>query len=433
MTTKMPPAPVTELGYATAYSSSWWLSAEQEQTPELRWPLSIFVYDRMARQDAQVQSVLRAVTLPVRRTPWSIEQGPASEEVTRFVADNLGLPVSGKPAAPSPRTRDRFSWSKHLTQALLMIRYGHMFFEQVYRIGDDGRAYLRKLAPRMPQTLMAINVDRDGGLASIQQYGTLDGSAQDVTIPVSRLVGYIHEQEGGNWLGQSLLRPAYKHWLLKDRLIRVQAQTIERNGMGVPVYTADPEEADLEPGKKLAQGFRSGENSGASIASGAKLELKGVTGTLPNAQTAIDYHDQQIGRSVLAHFLNLGTQTGSWALGSTFADFFSMSLQTLAQQVGDITQQHVVEDLVDINFGPDEPAPRLTFQEIGSRHAVTAEAIALLVNSGVLLREPALERYIRETYGIPDKEPLPGQEPPPAAPAPSTTPAPTGTGEGADS
>jgi hypothetical protein len=92
-----------------------------------------------------------------------------------------------------------------------------------------------------------------------------------------------------------------------------------------------------------------------------------------------------------------------------------MSLQTLAQQIADVATQHVVEDLVDINFGPDEPAPRITFQEIGSRNAVTAEAIALLVNSGVLLKEPALERYIRETYGIPDKEPLPGQPPAPDA------------------
>jgi hypothetical protein len=34
--------------------------------------------------------VLRAVTLPIRRTVWSIDPGGASDEVTRFVADNLG-------------------------------------------------------------------------------------------------------------------------------------------------------------------------------------------------------------------------------------------------------------------------------------------------------------------------------------------------------
>jgi phage gp29-like protein len=117
---------------------------------------------------------------------------------------------------------------------------------------------------------------------------------------------------------------------------------------------------------------------------------------------------------VLAHFMNLGQAagTGSYALGESFMDFFVASLQTTAQEVADTATQHIVEDLVDINVGPDEPAPRITFQEIGSRSAVTAQAIALLVNSGVLLREPALERFMREAYGIPEKEPIPG--PPPA-------------------
>lgn len=420
MTASPKPAPTKELGYAAPVGSAWWIAAERETTPELRWPLSVTIYDRMRRSDAQAASVLRAVTLPVRRTTWSIDQGAASDEVAQFVADNLGLSLSGTDPVEASRTRDRFSWSEHLSQALMMIVYGHAFFEQVYRIGDDGRARLRKLAPRLPHTISQINVALDGGLESIEQYGTVVHDTGPVKIPVDRLVAYIHDREGGNWIGQSLLRPAYKHWLIKDRLLRVQAQTIERNGMGVPIYTATPDGEDFEAGKLLATQFRSGESAGGAIPYEAKLELTGVSGTLPDASVAIRYHDEQIGRSVLAHFLNLGTQTGSWALGTTFADFFTMSLQTLAQQVADVATQHVVEDLVDLNFGPDEPAPRITFQEIGSRNAVTAEAIALLVNSGVLLREPALERYIRETYGIPEKEPLPGQKP--ADPPPTTTP-----------
>jgi hypothetical protein len=61
----------------------------------------------------------------------------------------------------------------------------------------------------------------------------------------------------------------------------------------------------------------------------------------------VRYFDEQIARAVLAHFLNLGTQTGSWALGSTFADFFVSSLQATAQQVADTATQHIVEDWVD--------------------------------------------------------------------------------------
>ena len=50
-----------------------------------------------------------------------------------------------------------------------------------------------------------------------------------------------------------------------------------------------------------------------------------------------------------------------------------------AARLADVATQHVVEDLVDWNWGPDEPAPRLVFDEIGSRHASTAQAIKLLV------------------------------------------------------
>lgn len=407
--------PTRELGVA-GNSDAWWWQAEP--TPELRWPLNIQVYDQMRRQDAQVISVLRAVTLPVRRTKWSIEQGPASDEVAQFVAANLGLPLAGADKQDQlARTRDRFSWKDHLRHALLMLTFGHMFFEQVYRIGDDGRAWIRKLAPRMPQTLSEINVAADGGLESIRQFASIDTRTESPKIPVDRLVAYVNEREGGNWRGQALLRSCYKDWLLKDRLLRVDTTTVERNGMGVPIYegSESQEGRDKDSGLALAKSIRAGESAGGYIPWGAKLTLQGVTGTLPNALESIRYHDEQISRSVLAHFMNLGQAagTGSYALGESFIDFFVASLQAVAEEIADVATQHIVEDLVDINFGPTVPAPRITFQEIGSRSQVTAQAIALLVNSGVLLREPALERYIRETYGIPDKEPLPGQTTPP--------------------
>lgn len=406
--------PTREQGVAGGSEAWWW---QTEPTPELRWPLNISVYDRMRRQDAQVISVLRAVKLPVRRTKWSIDQGAASDEVARFVAENLGLPLAGadEQQAALPRTRDRFSWKDHLRHSLLMLEFGHMFFEQVYRIGDDGRAWIRKLAPRMPQTISEINVASDGGLESIRQYAASASSVEPPKIGVDRLVAYVNEREGGNWRGQSLLRSCYKDWLLKDRLLRVDTATVERNGMGVPIYKGSDEQqgADKDEGLALAKSIRAGDSAGGYIPAGAELELKGVTGTLPKALESIRYHDEQIAKSVLAHFMNLGqaTGTGSYALGESFLDFFVASLQAVAEEVADVATQHIVEDLVDLNFGPSVPAPRVTFQEIGSRSQVTAQAIALLVNSGVLLREPALEQYIRETYGIPEKEPLPGQPP----------------------
>jgi len=392
-----PAPPISEKGYV-AKATNWWTSDDFEQTPELRWPLSVDVFDRMRRTDAQIASVLRAVTLPIRRTTWRIDPNGARDEVAEQVAADLGLPLVGADA-PEARTRGRFSWAEHLRMALLMLPFGHMFFEQVVQIDTAGMVRLRKLGPRMPRTLTAINVADDGGLISIEQAA----SASKVTIPVDRLVAYVHDREGGNWLGSSLLRPAYKHWIIKDRLLRVQAQTIDRNGMGIPLYQGAPGEESLTAGAMLAQGWRSGDNSGAAVPNGADLILRGVEGTLPDADPAIRYHDEQIARAVLAHFLNLGTQTGSWALGSTFADFFTLSLQALAEQIADVATQHVIEDLVDWNWGPDEQAPKLVFDEIGSRHVATAQALKALVDAGIIFPDRVTEEAVRQMFGLPSK------------------------------
>lgn len=402
------PLPVKERGSVSA-ANQFWTDNDFEQTPELRWPLSIHVYDRMRRTDAQVASVLRAVTLPVRRTGWRIDANGARDEVVEQIAIDLGLPIVGMGDDPPPmsrRRRTRFSWHEHMRMALLELVFGHMFFEQVVWLDDNGRARLRKLGPRMPRTISGINVATDGGLVSIEQ----DAGASHVTIPVDRLVGYINDQEGGNWFGTSLLRPAYKHWIIKDRLLRTQAQTIDRNGMGIPVYTASEHEEDLTAGQGIATKVRAGDNSGAAIPNGAKLDLVGVTGDLPDADPAIRYHDEQIARAVLAHFLNLGTQTGSWALGSTFADFFTLSLQALAEHIRDVATMHIVWDLVDWNWGVDENAPRIVFDEIGSRQDANATALKALVDAGLVFPDRSLEEAIRQLFGLPAK----------ATPAPTT-------------
>ena len=416
-----------EIGYQAQAPLTTWaalLDETHETNPDLQWPKSIDVYDRMRREDAQVGSVLRAVTLPIRRTDWMVDPAGARPEVVEHVARDLGLQVKGETYEAPLRTRGRFSWNEHLRLALLSLVFGHSFFEQVYRVDEFGAVHLRKLAWRPPRTIADVKVSRDGGLESITQHG-LAGDAE-IVIPVDRLVAYVNEREGANWYGLSLLRGAYKNWLLKDRIMRVQGLTTERNGLGVPIYTAaelpsdqmTPEEAEKwnaaerAAGLKLAKGFRAGTNAGASIPSTAKLELVGVTGKLPDTDGPIRYHDEQIARSVLAHFLNLGTETGSWALGSTFANFFTDSLNAVAQEIADIAQQHIVEDLVDLNWGEEEPAPRIVPSPIGAEHPATADAIKTLVDAGVVIPDERLEAFMRERHGLPvsDKETMRGHD-----------------------
>lgn len=416
-------APVVEKGLVVSSAGTQWWPDDDEDTPELRWPNSVEVYDRMRRQDSQVRSSLQAVKLPIRRTTWRIDSNGARPRVVQACADELGLPIVGGAPRPVLRTRDRFSWADHLRLALLNLDYGHSFFEQTYRIQQvatprypKGFAHIRKLGWRPPRTISGVDVARDGGLLAIRQYGVQD------PIPVSQLVAYVSEREGGNWLGQSLLRPAFKPWTLKDRALRVQAQTLDRNGLGIPVYEAGPEpdydgiqpsdrekavEREMAAGAKLAQAYRAGDNSGAAIRNGSKLSLMGVTGTLPDSDKPIRYYDEQISAAVLANFLSLGgdNATGSYALGKTFAEFFVQSLQTVALDIADVATMHIIEDFVDINFGTDEPAPRIVFDEIGAQQLATAQAIKMLIDCGALMADMPLEMFLRERYSLPVADP----------------------------
>jgi phage gp29-like protein len=248
---------------------------------------------------------------------------------------------------------------------------------------------------------------------------------EPVTIGVERLVAYVHEREGGRWQGTSLLRPAYKHWLLKDAALRTWSQTIERNGMGVPHYTAADEEESLEAGQRLAQSYRAGNAAGGAGPHGSRMELLGVQGALPDIEALVRYHDQQIAASVLAQFMSLGqaSGTGSYALGASFIDFFIMSLQSLAQLVADTATQHIVEDLVDVNFGTEVQAPRVVFDPIGQNPSSVVAAVQALITAGAIFPDPSLDAFVRQLVGLPPKAPLPGATTPAgAAEPPSGTP-----------
>lgn len=433
---------MAEIGYQTAPLQGWagmLAEAAAETNPELQWPQSNIVYDRMRREDPQVMSVLRAVTLPIQETEWQLDDSGVRPEVAQHVADDLGLAIKGQPRKAPLRTKGRFSWDEFLRLALLELVFGHSVFEQVYSIDAFGRAHLSKLAWRPPRTIESFDVAADGGLVAVRQHGVAFGPSvgrsnfinaiAGVRIPVDRLVVYVNEREGANWIGVSLLRAAYKMWLLKDRTLRVQALAAERNGLGLPVYTSapPPDNASYEQKKQwlddeiarglaIAKGARAGDAAGASLPHGATFRFEGVTGKVPDLDKQIRYYDEQIARAVLANFLNLGgdNSTGSYALGDTFANFFTNSLNALARHIATTTQQHVIEDLVDANWGPNEPAPRLVPPKIGAEHPATAEAIRALLDSGAVRWDPALEAHLRGLYGLPvrvDTTPEPTPEP----------------------
>lgn len=408
--------PTTEKGHGGNSIVPWMdIINVYEEVPELAWPASVSLFERM-RKDAQIESILRALTLPIRRYRWHVIPNGARDEVVEDIAQDFGLPIQGASEDEQQargRLRNRFNHDDHLRHAFLALPFGFMFFEQFGIIDDDLKFRLRKLPPRMPGTIMKIQVARDGGLEKIVQHPAGHGpgfssvdDASGIPIEVNRLVAYINEREGGNWTGRSVFRSIYKNWLIKDRLLRVDALKHERNGMGVPWVEAAPGATpkQLKDASALAQSYMAGDQSGGALPAGFKLHLQGVEGGIPDTIASIHYHDQQMARIFLEMFMELGTTaTGSRALSQSFIDFFAAGQEAYADWYADTTTAYVIEDIVDWNYGPEEQAPQLGYDASEDRNLAVADLVNM-VNSGAIIVDDETESWIRAKWKMPQTD-----------------------------
>lgn len=446
MTEQQIASPVRERGYTRQDAGDFgsYVSGHNVKTPEMNWPLCLEVFEDMADQDGQVGSSLDAIVTPILATGKRLDPRGCRDEVVEHIANDLGVQIMGAeepdddPENPEQftartRRRGRFNLDEHFAIAVPdKLQYGHAVFEQVYFPPDEqGIYHLRKLGFRPPRTIALWDIAPDGGLRAIEQwapghlspgYGSFITGPRGVRLPVTRLVVYVNNKRGGNWPGKSVLRTSYKYWVLKDRLHRRYDIMTERNGMGIPVYTAaGTSPAEVAAGQDIADSTRMGDDSGISLPRGAEMELMGTTGQIPDLLLGMKYYDELIARSMLANILNLGQNrgTGSWALGTTLQDVLSLRTQAIAGETRDTFNNHVIEDDVQLNYGEDEPAPKLVFDEIGSKNDAVVAAIATLVQQGVLKADEDLETFVRTTLGLPQRG---GALNTPAAPAPAPTP-----------
>jgi hypothetical protein len=382
----------------------------EEYVPQLIWPNSVRTYREM-RTDAQISALFTATMLGLAKMKWSIDPNGAPDDMVNKLAADYNLPILGQEADNQKRGRlkNRFSFRNHQRLAMKAGIYGHYFFEQIGYIGDgnqgrptDGFWHLQKLAERPPSTIQDFRLSEDGGLISIIQNvqksgGTFNNPVPE--IPIDRLVGYVWDKEGANWVGRSWFRDVYKNWLIKDRLLRIDAVNHERAG-GVPYIEAHPgaTTAEIDSLNRMAQSFRIGDTAGGAVPSGAKFNIaRGLQSSV--IESAI-YHDEAMARKFLLMIMQLGqTRSGSRALGQTFADFWSAGLEAISWWFADTFNEHVLEDDIDWNWGEDvDQVPILTF-EVDPELA--SQDIAAMITAGAIIVDDDLEAEIRKEFGLP--------------------------------
>lgn len=385
-----------------------------EEVPELRWPSSVAVYDRM-RRDAQVRGCLRAVIGPIlSRANFHIGTEGVDPRVAAFCRTELGLIPERQSRAR--RRRQGISWDRYAREALTTKSWaGHAVFEQVYEIGapnpDQAETpgmpavvgHLRKLGPRPPRSLGDPVIAPDGGLEGWKQNLAKPGRPwETITLPIDRLVVHVNEQEGADWRGQSMLRPAWKHWAIRDVLMRVGAIAVERNGMGIPVVEFDEAVPGVTRARaiQLAKAVRAGDEAAVALPTGYTLSLIGVAGQVRDELPLLKYHGEEIGRAFTAMVLDLGHDAGARALGDTYLALLCMAQNGIADEFAEEVTEYVIRDLVELTFGVDEPYPPLLFDEL-TPDTLTPEDLARFATSGLVIPDDSLELELRRRAHLP--------------------------------
>jgi len=214
-----------------------------------------------------------------------------------------------------------------------------------------------------------------------------------------------------------VLRAAYQHWYMKSQIYRIDAISIERNGLGVPTIKqgANVSAEDRKAAQSWVQMLAAHESTGLSLLNGWEFALTGVSGRVRDPQPSIQHHSEMIMRSVLANFLTLGTtQTGSRALGGSMRDFFYLSLEAISHKIDETISNTSIRRLVNYNYTPP-PGQRLPYPRLITSNILVVNPLELLevakdvgrFDVDLLQPDNDTENWIRKKCGLPLKSKTP--------------------------
>ncbi len=364
--------------------------------------------DRMRKGDATCAATLMAIVLPIISTDVTIEtregaKGEKPDPIVQEAADLLHYALFENMERP---------WISFLREALtLYLSYGHYAFEKVFaEIAEGeykGAMAWKEFAPRHPSTFEFFRFDKNGHFRGVQQqaFNTSTGNYDAVEIPLDKMIWFTNQEEAGNPLGISVLRPAWKHWKYKDGFYAVQAIAVERQGAGIPYgqYPPGTKGDDVDDLEEMLQNLQAHEQSYITYEEGWEVGFvdMGASKVL-DPKDAVEHHDEMIPKSILAGFLNL-TQgdRGSFALSSDSSGFFTYSLQHTANYAAEVMNK-AAKEMLDKNY-PNLPAyPKIKFGKVG--HISTEkiiDAIDKLGDGGFITPTLELENYIRNLLNLP--------------------------------
>lgn len=415
----------------------------EELNPDLIAELGLKVFDRMYRTDGDVRQAVALVANPMIAGTWDVEPYGGIEADSSALED-VELVKWALWDVMHPNLNG------HLEELMpVLLRSGFTPFEELWTTAiwdKDGKEYLvlRKLDLRLPRTIQRWFQDPYGDLFSIVQQMPVPLS--DIAIGVKRSDGRVTKAvngealmpneveilarnmayyrigaEGDNWEGVSMLRPAYKHWLMKDAIERIDAIAQEREAVGIPIcyppLSATPAQLDEmenvlaamrtnEQGYIIAPGPKAG--VGAPDGQGWLIEVLGYdrTGSGRDPQPSLTYHTQKIYASVIAEFIRLGHETtGARATAQVQVEPFLQAIEALSRGI-EMQLQRLVDKLIAFNRPDAKASPKIKLSKVDATSLTQlADYVMKLSQAGAMLPDQSLEEYLRLRADLPPMDP----------------------------
>lgn len=379
----------------------------------LRNPDAIGVrqYERMVQTDETVGMGIDLIVLTVLTMLGSYQH--PKKRVQTFVQDSLDGLENG-------------NFQTAVAQILTNLWAGYSVSEWVAK-ADGDRIVPARIVTYSPTTIR-FKPDAAGLLSlpdSITQHGTAKARTEPMglRLPRERTIVAVHNKRFGNWYGQSVLRRAYKNWLIKDHLLKSWARALDRFGTPLLMgYAPDTQVEDPDnPGTKIhavklmARVLGEAADSKALAVPNPSHKddhpTKAEALTTPTAgmgdgfHQAVLYLNKGILRSMLIPSLlaDEGQTSGSYSLADAHFSLFEWMIAGIRNAIVEALVEQLITPLVLLNFGPQDGYGTFANREVRlAEKAVLVEVFRALTELGYMTPEEEEDfTYVRQAMGVP--------------------------------
>ncbi len=379
----------------------------EEYLGALKFPNAYEAFDKMRRQDYQIARVLRVLKAPLKAATFSYRPDDFTDESQIHQAAFKNKFFFEYPVK---------KWSVLLQEILSYLDFGHSVFEPYLHLVDDpvlGKIWtLKDLGFISQRTIDKWDI-KQGEVKRIHQLNSYNEEYTDKWIDGKDLLIFSNSQEGSNYQGVSVLRPAYGCYVRKDLYLKLDMIGNEKMSIGTPLCYVPPQIWDNPIEKALLINILTAFTSHESaflilpkILQDGGFEI--VKGEFNNESIAksIKREDTAIVDIVLASFLEIGTaKTGGNAQNEGHMQLFLNSLLAVAQECMDILDDYAHKAYM-FNFGV--PKTRLNMQAMGiskDDEKRLMEIIRGYITSEAIRPDDPLEIWLRNRLRLPQMNP----------------------------